>query len=403
MSIGLANLMNMQFDIKKYSKSGVLNVLGFVASVVVIYLVPLLFVKIFAFFEGTGEIGDTIGGTTAPIVGVVSITLLFITLKEQRKFNDHQLQFTAEQEKIHSIEAFEKKLYNLLDVFDRTRCEDLVLEGLKGEKVFEELVNELNYIYTLVEVAFEASKTQSFFLTFEETFCSNDAKKKEILMKWSYSLFFYGHISTQRKDYEVYKMMAHYIEMTVEDLIDEHDDIPEQPMSFRDIMSNLSSQDVVYAHNFTYNYRPAQGHKAMLGRYFRQMYHIVTLIDLADKNLFKEDQKYEYAKLLRIRMSEPEQILLYYNAMSSVGKPWRLEHVSQDKDEKDKKDKIEGMPYISRFLLIKNIPYDFPYFGIHPSDKFSNDISTWREEKGRKFYEDDRFLDYGVPEVPVIQ
>lgn len=386
---------------KKYSKLDKIKLLCvIILSVVVIYFVPWVITSIFDFTDKTGVIGDTVGGTTAPLVGVVSVILLFITLKEQRKFNNRQLEFTKKQENIHNIEAFEKQLYNLLDVFDRTRCEDLVLEGLKGEKVFEELVNELNYIYTLVEVAFEASKTQSFFLTFEETICSNDAKKKEILMKWSYSLFFYGHISTQRNDYEVYKMMAHYIEMTVEDLIDEHDDIPEQPMSFRDIMSNLSSQDVVYAHNFTYNYRPAQGHKAMLGRYFRQMYHIVNLIDLADKNLFKEDQKYEYAKLLRIRMSEPEQILLYYNAMSSVGKPWRLEHVSQDKD---KKDKIEGMPYISRFLLIKNIPYDFPYFGIHPSDKFSNDISTWREEKGRKFYEDDRFLDYGVPEVPVIQ
>lgn len=398
MSIGLANLMNMQFDIKKYSKSGVLNVLGFVASVVVIYLVPLLFVKIFAFFEGTGEIGDTIGGTTAPIVGVVSITLLFITLKEQRKFNDRQLQFTAEQEKTHSIEAFEKKLYDLLDVFDKTRCDDLELMDLRGEKMMEELVNELHCIYSLVENAFESSRTKnpSLYPPFVQTFCPNDTKKKEILMRWSYSLFFYGHIPKQVKDLKIYKQMSRYIEETVDGLIDLHDhDGHADRFSFVFIMNNLSLQDIFRPYKFAYPYRPAQGHKAMLGRYFRQMFHIVTLIDQADKKLFSEKQKYEYAKLLRIRLSEPEQILLYYNAMSSVGRPWVLEHVSCDKAEK--------MSYISRFLLIKNIPFDFPYFGVHPSEKFSNDICTWREEFGRKFYEDDRFLDYGVPDEPVIQ
>lgn len=42
-------------------------------------------------FTETGQIGDTIGGITAPIVGLVSIILLYITLKEQRDFNAQQV------------------------------------------------------------------------------------------------------------------------------------------------------------------------------------------------------------------------------------------------------------------------------------------------------------------------
>lgn len=38
-------------------------------------------------FKSTGQIGDTIGGITAPIIGLVSIWLLYITFKEQQKFN----------------------------------------------------------------------------------------------------------------------------------------------------------------------------------------------------------------------------------------------------------------------------------------------------------------------------
>lgn len=45
----------------------------------------------------TGEIGDTIGGTTAPFWGFLSIILLYLTLKEQQKFNEEQKRFNEEQ------------------------------------------------------------------------------------------------------------------------------------------------------------------------------------------------------------------------------------------------------------------------------------------------------------------
>lgn len=38
-------------------------------------------------FKCTGQIGDTIGGITAPIIGLISIWLLYITFREQQKFN----------------------------------------------------------------------------------------------------------------------------------------------------------------------------------------------------------------------------------------------------------------------------------------------------------------------------
>ena len=38
----------------------------------------------------TGQIGDTLGGTTAPVFGFLSIILLYVTLREQQKFNAGQ-------------------------------------------------------------------------------------------------------------------------------------------------------------------------------------------------------------------------------------------------------------------------------------------------------------------------
>ena len=45
----------------------------------------------------TGEIGDTIGGTTSPFWGFLSVILLYLTLKEQQKFNEAQKGFNEEQ------------------------------------------------------------------------------------------------------------------------------------------------------------------------------------------------------------------------------------------------------------------------------------------------------------------
>ena len=69
------------------------NILG--VGIIATLLSPVLltqdsFLGIFDFTE-TGQIGDTIGGITAPIVGLVSIILLFITFKEQRDFNAQQV------------------------------------------------------------------------------------------------------------------------------------------------------------------------------------------------------------------------------------------------------------------------------------------------------------------------
>jgi hypothetical protein len=58
-------------------------------------------------FSNTGQIGDTVGGITAPIIGLVSILLLYYTLHEQRKFN-------KTQRKQYLDEHFQTIFFNLL-------------------------------------------------------------------------------------------------------------------------------------------------------------------------------------------------------------------------------------------------------------------------------------------------
>lgn len=84
-----------------------------VVSLIVVFFAPSVlcmnsWCNFFFFNQDTGAVGDTIGGTTAPIVGLISIFLLIWTLIEQKKSNDKQIRFMQD-------ERFENTLFNLLN------------------------------------------------------------------------------------------------------------------------------------------------------------------------------------------------------------------------------------------------------------------------------------------------
>ena len=64
----------------------------------------------------TGEIGDTIGGTTAPFWGFLSIILLYLTLKEQQKFNEKQLRFNETQQMVSDYDILMKLRDNISEL-----------------------------------------------------------------------------------------------------------------------------------------------------------------------------------------------------------------------------------------------------------------------------------------------
>lgn len=72
-----------------------------IGSLVAILFAPYLFTRSslcgLSFLE-TGQIGDTIGGITSPIVGIVSIVLLAYTLIEQLNFNVKQVQLQRQEQ-----------------------------------------------------------------------------------------------------------------------------------------------------------------------------------------------------------------------------------------------------------------------------------------------------------------
>ena len=70
----------------------IIGILGIVLGPI-IFVHPSPFKCKYFDFTSTGSIGDTIGGITAPFIGLLSILLLWWTLKEQLAFNREQTKF----------------------------------------------------------------------------------------------------------------------------------------------------------------------------------------------------------------------------------------------------------------------------------------------------------------------
>lgn len=91
------------------------------------------------------------------------------------------------------------------------------------------------------------------------------------------------------------------------------------------------------------------GHQHKLGHYYRHLFQTVHYIN--NQQILTYAEKYDYIKTLRAQLSTPEQYLLFFNSISTMGRKWELrESLSQEK----------AIDYnkllITKYNLVKNIP-----------------------------------------------
>ena len=74
-----------------------------------------------------------------------------------------------------------------------------------------------------------------------------------------------------------------------------------------------------------------------------------------------------YVKTLRAQLSNYEQLLIYYNAISRFGNDWIKEG------------------YLINYKIIKNIPLPLADFGVIPEKKFEKEIEELRKNSEELF------------------
>jgi len=251
-----------------------------------IVFIGLLFIHFFIFIEPfrgnifkidiskARDFGTFIGGYIGTIFILITLVLLFSTLKNQIK--------------IFQIQQFESKYFEMIR-FHRENVNEISIGKRKGRKIFLSLVREF-------KVILKETKNISILMKLDY-----DNKK---LLDISYIIFFYGAVGPTSTE---------ILKTTLENEPDEF---------VEELIKYFSRSKTAIRTKYNLQYKPLEGHQSRLGHYYRHLYQTIKYVDSQKIKI----NKYDYLKTLRAQLSNHEQVLLCYNVFSRLGKKWLEEN-----------------------------------------------------------------------------
>ncbi|MFL9843191.1 putative phage abortive infection protein [Flavobacterium rhizosphaerae] len=276
----------------------------FIIIGVLIFILPLIFtlkLNIISFTE-TGQIGDTIGGITAPFLSFFGSILVYLALKAQINANDLvQKQFIKQQE-IDYRQNFENTFFNLLTIHHQIfqnidfDTENLIKNDSDLQKYFQSNPSYSAYLKDIREN--KTIKSQDFF----------DLCYKILTALIEDDLIF---------DKKIYDVNHYYDGLNIE--------------LFKRIFFNIDGikLSIINYNNISVESRMVSIYDTIyrklntdLGHYFRNLYRIIKLID---EKKFVENEvenfkiKYSYTSIIRAQLSDNEVGLLFFNCLTNKG------------------------------------------------------------------------------------
>ncbi|MEO5912533.1 MAG: putative phage abortive infection protein [Pelobium sp.] len=306
-------------------------------------------------YSHSGEIGDTIGGILGPTIGFFAAILTFLAFYIQYQANKEQrIQFEKQANDV-LIERFENRFFEMIRLH-RANVDELNIQDIvKGRKVFTPLYFELRYIYFKLE--------KNHLLYPPAIQCS-----KATLTNLAYLIFFFGIGHTTDS---VFKHIASDVEKEVffNKTISQLKIIKEQ-FNTKTNNKDLIEENGTSKSIFKQIYEPFTGHGSKIGHYYRHIYQTIKYVSKQTNPLFTPKLKYSYVKILRAQLSNIEQVLFYYNSVSTLGYSWIKKG------------------YLKDYKMIINLPLSFADFGITPKEMFKQE-----SEQDKTFFDWDNFKD----------
>ncbi|MDN3694270.1 putative phage abortive infection protein [Chryseobacterium tructae] len=309
----------------------------------------------------TGQIGDTIRGTTGPFIALLAGFLTFIAFWVQFKANIQvQQQFKIQQFesqyfemiRLHKENISEMRItgysylmsttHNSCDTLNETITKTQIERVVEGRKTFVSMVKELNAC-----------------LSFCKDIGDSLQVPDDIILKIGYRFFFFGSFSQLIKEDE-YKIFIKECRAQLKNVRKEHKETFGGKKDF-DLNSGKIDLHIKYA--------PFTGHESRLVHYYRHLFSTVKFVVKNEKEkLFDYDQSREYLKILRAQMSNDEQILLYHNYISGIGEDWESE---------------ENL-FLSKYRMLHNLPIDRVKHVEKPRKHFAKKIISIAKKSNSK-------------------
>lgn len=218
-----------------------------------------------------GQFGDFVGGYVGTIFALVTVVLIYSTLKDQRNSS--------------SIEKFQNKYFELIKLH-RDNVSEISIGKDSGKRIFVLLIREFRAILEI---------TRNISIHLKMNFSD------EQLFIISYYALYFG----------VGPNSSRMLRSSLNNYDNRFVDAFEKALNDRKIKNKTKS-------DLSFKFTPFEGHQSRLGHYYRHLYQTVCFVD--DNNL--DLDKYEYVKTIRAQLTTHEQALLFINCLTPIGRMW---------------------------------------------------------------------------------
>ncbi len=244
--------------------------------------------------ENSGLVGDSFGAVNALFSGfafAAVVVTLISQIQSQSKNSEIDRYFKM-------IDFYQIGISNITTIaLEVDKDSTLPPEKIQGRKAFAEMKLQLKKLLDLIN---RINTKEQFGYT------------KDQVASIAYLVFYYGANAAWK------------------DLLNE-------------VMRDVPRHDELVVKILDYIKAPAYNRYALgrtnqtdLSTYFRNMYNSIKMID--DSKRLSEQEKYDYVKVLRAQLSNPELYILFFNVISPFGENWK------------------NSGYIKKYNLLDNIP-----------------------------------------------
>lgn len=261
------------------------------------FLFPYFIPKILISFKLTSSNNDTINiiaGLTGPIISFFGIILTFMAFYIQYVFNEIQTKVFRKQQETSDLQhnqlilqQFESNYFQLLNLH-RENVLEMHYRDVDSRYVFLKMMGQLFEVFERLDQKFDFQKELS----------------NQDLINIGYIIFYYG-LEEEVEDVLKTKFLKKYPQR-FERLYDTINDLRQRP----------NPNEKYKQYKFYYN-----GHQSRLGHYFRHLYKTISFVDQND--FLIDQQKMNYIDIIKAQLSNHEQSILFFFAISDLGTQWK--------------------------------------------------------------------------------
>ena len=289
----------------------------------------------------------TIAAIAGPVIALIAALLTFLAFWMQMQSNKTKKAAAVNAAIDDPAAYFESKFYELLKIHRANVAEININDKVFGRNAFISMFSEFKFCYLVL---------RSVYTSHKELMSGNSILSEQDFMNIAYIVFFMG-INGPSGD-------------LVQGLIKQYDGklIEKYISMLKKLQKKHSDEGKLFTHcgeiiyGIKLKYKPFCGHMSRLEHYYRHLFQSVKFI--VDYNGHPGKEKYEFLKLFRVQLSGHEQLMLYYNSLTTLGRPW-----------------IENK-YFTEYRMLKNLPLPLADFGEKPKDKLGE-----KNSKGESLFE----------------